>query len=82
MNYVKERAIYLHTVVMEDVVEVKLHQVLMNEIGQGLQLSLEIVHISNLRKCLHLFRALVMLFDQLGELPIEKWIDIVNIMDA
>lgn len=82
MNYVKKRTIYLHTVVMEDVVEVKLHQVLMNEIGQGLQLSLEIVRISNLRKCLHLFRALVMLFDQLGELPIEKWIDIVNIMDA
>ena len=82
MNYVKKRTIYLHTVVMEDVVEVKLHQVLMNEIGQGLQLSLEIVRISNLRKYLHLFRALVMLFDQLGELPIEKWIDIVNIMDA
>ena len=67
---------------MADAVEVKLHQVLMNETGQGLQLNLEIVHISNLRKCLRPFQVLVMLSDQLGVLPIEKWIHIVNIMDA
>ena len=67
---------------MEAVVEVMLHQVLMNEIDQGLQLNLEIVHISNLRTNLLLFQVLVMFLDQLGVLPIEKWIDIVSIMDA
>lgn len=67
---------------MEAVVAVMLHQVLMNEIDQGLQLNLEIVHISNLRTNLLLFQVLVMFLDQLGVLPIEKWIDIVSIMDA
>ena len=67
---------------MEAVVEVMLRQVLMNEIDQGLQLNLEIVHISNLRTNPLLFQVLVMFLDQLDVLPIEKWIDIVSIMDT